>query len=497
MTLVLPLTYCHISWVIRHWSDMLGIGSKNDVMSFIKVEEAGMDFRQRREAILNDNITKVIITLAIPVIINNLIQTFYNLTDTYFVAQIGGNEVASIQLVWPILFLMISFGTGMSAAGTTLIAQYIGNKNELAGRKIAGQMVSFLVLLAIVIGVLGAFFAPHVVYAMGARETLYSNAVTYLRIMFLGLPTMFLMFAYNAVKQGQGDNVSPMYFGAISVVINIILDPIFIFVLGQGIAGAAYATIIARGVVGLYSVMTLFTRSQTLILEPRALGLEKTSVFKICQLGIPSSLGQAMTAFGFIILNVFLVGFGEVTLTAFAIGNRISSLILMPVMGIGSALGTVVGQNLGADNLTRAKQAVKHSAVFSTVVLLVGGGLMYPFIGRLIGVFSKDSEVIFHGSNYLRLIILGIPLMGFFQIFIGTFQGSGHTIYSMILMMGRLWGIRLPVVFLLSHRASFGPTSVWYAMVFSNFIICIVGLIMYLSGGWQHKVIKDKAVILE
>jgi len=456
-----------------------------------------MDFRQRREAILNDNISKVIITLAIPVMINNLIQTFYNLTDTYFVGQIGGNEVASIQLVWPILFMMISFGVGMSAAGTTLIAQYIGNKNEAAGRKIAGQMISFLVLLSFVIGIFGAYVAPNIVYAMGARDTLYSHALRYLQIMFLGLPTMFLMFAYNAVKQGQGDNISPMYFGAISVVINIILDPIFIFVLDQGIAGAAYATVIARGVAGIISVMTLFAKNQTLELNPRDLKIERASVIKICQLGIPSSLGQSMTALGFTILNVFLVGFGEVTLTAFAIGNRISSLVLMPVMGIGSALATVVGQNLGADNLGRAKQAVRHSAVFSTVILLIGGSIMYPFIGTLIGLFSSDPDVVFHGSNYLRLIILGVPLMGFFQIFIGTFQGSGHTVYSMILMMGRLWGIRLPVVFFLSHQASFGPTSVWYAMVFSNFIICIIGLMMYLSGGWQKKVIKEKAVILE
>jgi len=243
--------------------------------------------------------------------------------------------------------------------------------------------------------------------------------------------------------------------------------------------------------------MTLFAKNQTLELNPRDLKIERASVIKICQLGIPSSLGQSMTALGFTILNVFLVGFGEVTLTAFAIGNRISSLVLMPVMGIGSALATVVGQNLGADNLGRAKQAVRHSAVFSTVILLIGGSIMYPFIGTLIGLFSSDPDVVFHGSNYLRLIILGVPLMGFFQIFIGTFQGSGHTVYSMILMMGRLWGIRLPVVFFLSHQASFGPTSVWYAMVFSNFIICIIGLMMYLSGGWQKKVIKEKAVILE
>jgi Na+-driven multidrug efflux pump len=196
-------------------------------------------------------------------------------------------------------------------------------------------------------------------------------------------------------------------------------------------------------------------------------------------------------ALGFTILNVFLVGFGEVTLTAFAIGNRVSSLVLMPTTGIGSALSTVVGQNIGADNVARAKEAVKRSVVISTVILSAGGALMYPFSERLISAFTMNAEVIYHGTNYLKLIIVAVPLMGFFQILNGTFQGSGHTVYSMILMMGRLWGLRIPMIVALSHTPSFGPNSVWYAMIASNFIICCVGWGIYFTGRWQRKVIKD------
>ncbi|MDN5299883.1 MAG: hypothetical protein PWP51_2436 [Clostridiales bacterium] len=456
-----------------------------------------MDFRKRREQLLTEPIGKVLITLAVPVMINNLIQTFYDLTDTYFVGRIGGNEVAAISLVWPILFLMISFGVGMSMAGATLIAQYIGNGNEKQSRHIAGQIISFLMFIAIIIGIAGYYLTPSIVYWMGARNSLFTNASTYLRIMFAGLPAMFMMFAFNAIKQGQGDNISPMIFGAISVGINVVLDPIFIFALNQGIAGAARATVLARVVVGTLSVMTLFSTRHQLTLQLRDLVPRMDQIIKICRLGIPSSFGQAMQAFGFTILNVFLVGFGEVTLTAFAIGNRVNALIIMPTMGIGNALSTVVGQNLGADNTARAKEAVKRSVIISTITLVIGGMMIYPLSDRLIGVFTQNPEVIFHGGNYLRLIMLSAPLMGFFQILNGTFQGSGHTVYSMILMMGRLWGLRLPMIVALSHTPSFGPNSVWYAMIASNFIICCIGWGIYFTGRWQRKVIKDVRTAVE
>jgi Na+-driven multidrug efflux pump len=204
-----------------------------------------------------------------------------------------------------------------------------------------------------------------------------------------------------------------------------------------------------------------------------------------------------MTAFGFTILNVFLVSFGEVTLTAFAIGNRISSLIMMPAMGIGNALATIVGQNLGADNVSRAKLAVRNSTIMSTIFLVVGGLIMLPFVQQIVKAFSTDPEVIKNGTEYLTMIIYGIPLMGFFQILVGTFQGSGHTISAMILMMGRLWVLRIPMVYMLSRLEGFGPSSIWMAMIASNLITCLIGLGIYLTGRWQSKIIKQKKSVLE
>ena len=456
-----------------------------------------MDFLQKRELILNGKMNKVILTLALPVMLNNFIHTVYNLTDTFFVSKIPGNAVAGVQFVWPLIFLITSFGIGMTIATSSIIAQYIGAHQQDRARKTAGQAISFLFLLSLVLGILGYLAAPTIIKWMGGTGELYDNAYAYLSVMFLGIPTTFMMNAFNAIKQGQGDTISPLIIGGLSVGTNIILDPIFIFVLDLGVFGAALATVIATGVFAFYGILTTFSEKQSLKIELSDLKFNREILSKIVSIGLPSSTGQATTAFGFTILNVFLVSFGEVTLTAFAIGNRISSLIMMPSMGIGSSLATVVGQNLGADNVKRAKEAVKSSTVLSTVFLVIGGLMMLPFSKQIVMAFSSDPEVISSGTEYLNMIIYSIPLMGFFQVLVGVFQGSGHTISAMVIMMGRLWGLRIPMVYVLSKLDGFGPSSIWYAMIVSNLIICLVGLGIYSTGKWQSKVIKNRKSVLE
>lgn len=456
-----------------------------------------MDFLQKREMILKGNMRKVILTLSLPIMLNNFIHTIYNLTDTFFVSKIPGNAVAGVQFIWPLIFLITSFGIGMAIATSSIIAQYIGAHMQDKAKKTAGQSISFLFILSLVLGTIGYFSAPTIIHAMGGTGELYDNAYAYLSIMFLGMPTTFLLNAYNAIKQGQGDMISPLIIGALSVGTNIILDPIFMFVLHLGVQGAAIATVISTGIFALYGIFTTFSAKQSLKLELSDLKFNKEVLIKIVNIGLPSSTGQAMTAFGFTILNVFLVSFGDITLTAFAIGNRISSLIMMPAMGIGSALATVVGQNLGADNVGRAKLAVRSSTIMSTVFLVAGGLLMLPFSEKIVMAFSTDPEVIKSGTEYLNMIIYSIPLMGFFQILVGTFQGSGHTVSAMILMMGRLWGLRIPMVYMLSRLEGFGPSSIWVAMIVSNLITCLIGLFIYSTGKWQHKIIKQKKSVAD
>jgi|SRR5690554_43207 len=192
------------------------------------------------------------------------------------------------------------------------------------------------------------------------------------------------------------------------------------------------------------------------------------------------------------VLTAFIVSFGEATLAAFGIGNRINSLVLMPAMGIGNAMATIVGQNLGADQLKRTHQAVKTGILLVSILLVCGALILYPLIPTVVRFFSQENEISSQAIHYLKLITLALPLMGFFQVFIGTFQGSGHTIMAMVLMIGRLWALRIPLIIVFKNYTEWGSSSVWYAMVLSNTIVCIAGYLLYLTDRWEKKVIDNK-----
>ena len=451
-----------------------------------------LNLKKKQELILEGKMSKVILLLAGPIMLNNMIQSIYNITDTYFVSQLGSTQMAAMTLVFPVIFFFLSIGMGINVAGTSLISQYIGNNEKDEATKVAGEVLTVALLISIFLGIPGGICAPYIIKFMGGTGDLLQMATHFLRIILFGMPTLFLFLAFTAIKQGQGDTVTPMKYTGFSVALNIILDPIFIFVFNLGIAGAAYATVLARGLFAAHAIYTLFFKQNGIKINYTDLKLDN-NVFKLIKVAIPSSIGQSMAAFGFMFLNGFIIAFGETTLAAFGIGNRINSLILMPAMGIGKTLATIVGQNLGAEQKNRAKKAVKTSALLSTVFLVTGGAIFFPFIPTVINLFSENTAVISQGIRYMRLITLSLPLMGIFQVFIGTFQGSGHTIFAMILTMGRLWALRLPMIMLFKNYTNWGSDCVWYAMVLSNGITCIVGFAIYLTGKWEEKVI-DKGI---
>lgn len=454
-----------------------------------------MDFKQKQKFILEGNMSKVIIILAAPIMFNNLIQTLYNLADTYWVSKLGTTSMAAMTLVFPVVFLSLSIGMGINVAGTALISQYIGANKESEGKKIASQMVTFAFTLAIILTLLGYLTTPFIVRAMGGEGEVFTQGTDYLSIMFWEMPSMFLILVYTAIKQAQGDTFTPMVLNVAGVILNIILDPIFIFVLDFGIKGAALATVFSRTIFALYSIYTLFIKKEGIFLEKSNLKLDIRRLEEILRISVPASLGRSASALGFIILNTFIISYGEDTLAAFGIGNRINSLILMPAQGIGMALATIIGQNIGAYKKDRVKLAFTTSIKLTTTFMAIGGIVIFSLSQNIISIFVQgDLEVLNQATKYLKLVSASLPLMGFFQIFIGTFQGAGHTVYAMIMEMGRLWALRIPMIILFGKLTTWGSDGVWYAMVLSNLFICIYGLIIYLSGKWRKEVIKVKAL---
>ncbi|KOA21487.1 multidrug export protein MepA [Clostridium homopropionicum DSM 5847] len=452
-----------------------------------------MNHLGKTEFILNGDMKKVIIVLSVPIMFNNLIQTLYSLADMYWVSKLGSIEVASTGFVWPVLFLILSIGMGLTIAGTSLISQYLGSKEKNQANKIASQIFLVAIILGLILSIIGYISTPYVIKLMGANSQLYSYSCKYLSIMFLDIPCYFIFLVFGAIRQAEGDTFSPMLLNIIGAITNVILDPILIFKFHMGIGGAAIATIISKVIYMPYVIFLLFMSLERVHIPIKFLRLKRNLILTILKVAVPTCIGQSFSSLGFIFLNSFIVSYGNDTMAAFNIGNNINSIVMMPALGIGTALASVVGQNLGGNRIDRAKLAFKTALCLSTIILVIGGSFLFLFAGNVIKIFvpeAKDMEVIIQGKYYLKIISAGLPLMGIFQVLIGIFQGSGHTIYSMIMEMGRLWFIRLPLILFFKNYTNWGSPSVWYSMMISNGIICLIGIIIYYKGAWQKKIIK-------
>ena len=453
--------------------------------------------RNKSQMILKGPLIKTILTLSMPIMASNLIQTFYNLTDTFFVSKLGTTQMAAMQITFPLIFLLISLGAGLSVGGIALISQYIGADKRRDARKVAGQLMTASLVASVAVSIIGFFFAEYILKLMNAEGDLLKYSSQFIKIIFLGSPTLFITFAFNGIKQGEGDMMTPMLISVGSVILNIALDPLFIFTFGLGIQGAALATILSRGVFNIVAIYIIFSKKHnTLEVKKSDLRINKKYLGQIIHVGMPAAVGQGTTAMGFAVMNGFIIAYGESIVTAFAIGNRISSLIFMPAMGIGGALSTIIGQNIGAGNIKRANKAFVASGALASGIMAIGGMFMFFFTDSLIAIFTNDPYIIKEGSFYLRMILITVPLFGFFNCLTGLFQGSGHTLSAMAINMGRLWLLRIPMILLLRFFNINDPKYVWYAMILSNVIIVCIGMLMYSTGRWKEPVIKRNKIVI-
>lgn len=454
---------------------------------------------EKRNLVLNGNIYKALIILSLPIIFNNLMQTFYNLADMYWIGRISDTdiEVGAIGGVASVTNLIIAFGSGLYVTASSLMSQSIGGNNKKRAEFIAGQALFFSVILGFVMMILGLTLNPYIVNLIGFKGETYRVAVDYLSILFYEIPVIFAAQIFTAMRQAQGDTLTPVILSCISVVLNVVLDPLFIFVIGWGVKGAAFATILSKFLV-LPIWLVIATKSRTGICIRLKNMLPDFSVIKtIVLIAIPASAGQAINSAGFVVLQRFVYGYGEATQSAFNITNNINSLAMMPAMGVGSALAFVIGQNIGNNNIPRAKKAFKATLLMTLAFGLVGMTFMLlPFTGRaMVKFFLDEKETIDLAMYFLIFVAANTPLMGIFQSITGVFQGSGKTTSVFIMTVARLWLIRIPIIYFFQKFTNVGSVTLYIAMLASNVLVIVVGFMLYFRGTWQIKIvdrIKDK-----
>jgi putative MATE family efflux protein len=453
-----------------------------------------MDPIRTRECILNGPILKTMVLLAWPVMVTSALQALYNLVDAFWLGRLGTAAVAAPGMAWPILFFFMSFAGGFQAAGSTFVAQHFGAGDRRGAEESAGQLLGFLWILSVILGALGYGLAPTVLRLIRAPEEVFPYALTYLRIECMGLPIMFVAQAFGGFMVGLGQTRFLMYINASSLLLNAVLDPVFIFGWGPipawGVAGAAWATVLSRAVVAAVGLGILFSGKRGLRLSLRDLWPRLSRVLPILRVGLPNVLDQASTSFGFVVMMGLVAGFGTTVVAAYTVGNRIINLINVVSWGAGSALVAMIGQNLGAENYERAAQVARRG-ITATFLALVGlYGVTLLLRRPMFAMFVSDPNVIQEGVWYIAIFGISIPFFGLFDASAAVFRGAGHTVPPMIMAIVRLWGLRVFLAWLFGYQLGFGTTGMWVGMTLSN-VLAGIALVLWLRRGtWKRRVVR-------
>ena len=448
-----------------------------------------MDKKSNREILLSGSMIKAIMMLTIPVMINSFLQTMYNLTDTYWLGKLGTEELAAINLVTPMQNIVINFGSGITVAGSVLISQYLGAKRDEDAKSMANQIFACAIIFSLVCVTACVLATPAIVTWLGATGETWSCGKTYLQFVIIDMPFLYTVNIYAAIRQAQGDTVRPMFLNLGGIIINMILDPLLMVVFNLGVMGAALATVAAKAVPAVIAFILLNNKKDDVYLNLSKLKFEKEKIKNILVVGLPTAIGGSTMQFGFLLMTRNVLKYGTQAMAAYGIGNKINGLITLPTNGIGSAVATIVGQNVGAEQYERAEEGYRLSMKISVVFLFVGGMILsrMPISTAIVKIFSDDEQVIAMAAEFLSIMAFWCFANGVYNSSMGLFQGSGHTEVTMVIDAARLWVFRFATLFICEEWLHMGVRSVWYSVVVSNGVSAVLLYIVYKTNYWKKK----------
>ncbi|WP_192349619.1 MATE family efflux transporter [Algoriphagus sp. Y33] len=443
------------------------------------------------------SLARSLFTLAWPIIMANILQTAYQLIDTFWLGRLGANAVAAVSISFPILFLVLSLGAGLTLAGTVIVSQFKGANDKKMIDFAASQTVVIVFLISILLAFLGYAVASPLMNLVGAGPEILNDSVTYFQVSSFGFVFLFMFFVFQSLMRGIGNVLLPMYIVFGTVLLNLVLDPLFIFgygsIEGYGVAGAAIASIITQGLSAAAGLFILFRGKQGIKIRLSSMKLEFRWVKRMFELGIPASLEQSSRAAAMTVMVMLVTSFGSEIVAAYGIGARILSLVIVPSIGMGIATTTLVGQNIGAGQIKRAEKIGDLSVKIAFFGLTGIGLLLFVFAEKLTAFFvPNDPQVIKDGARFIRIMSLSFGLLGVQQVLNGVFNGTRFTQASMLISIFSLWMVRFPVAFVLSAKTDLSFEGIWWAFPISNLIAAMVAFAYYKTGYWKIRTFRHR-----
>jgi putative MATE family efflux protein len=444
----------------------------------------------RKTLFLEGAIPRALLSLAIPIILANLLQTGYQLTDAFWVGRLGASGVAAISVSFPVTFLVIALGSGLAMAGATMTAQYVGAGRQDMVNHVAAQTMLMVVITSVVFGALGFVLAPALLELLGVTPEVYKGALGFLRVSFVGIIFVFMYAMFQALMRGVGQTRTPLLIVAGTVLLNFVLDPLFIFgwraIPAQGVMGAAFATLITQALAAGIGMIIFLRGRHGIALRWKGFRPDPPYLKRAFFLGLPGSVELSTRALGLMVMSFLVASFGTLAIATYGVGSSVLQVITIPVMGVAMAVATLVGQNIGAGNIERAAHITWLGTVVSFATLTLLGGIAWLCAPWLVSFFiPHDPAVIMGGAHFIRIMCLAWGGMGIQLCIVSAFRASGNMLIAMIIAMVSQWMIQFPMAYILARHTRLGPDGLWWSFPITNVAVALVSVAWFARGSWK------------
>ena len=447
-----------------------------------KIEEIGIMTGQKAPTALGtEQIGKLLMQYAVPAIIAMTASSLYNMVDSIFIGHgVGTMAISGLALTFPLMNLAAAFGSLVGVGASTLVSVKLGQKDYDTAQRILGNVLVLNIVLGLAFTVVTMIFLDPILYFFGGRDESVKYAREYMQIILLGNVVTHLYLGLNAVLRSSGHPQKAMYATIATVVINTILDPLFIYGFDWGIRGAAIATIIAQVISLLWQFKIFSNKDELLHFHRGIFRLRRKIVMDSLAIGMSPFLMNLAACFIVIVINQGLKRYGgDLSIGAFGIVNRLVFIFVMIVMGLNQGMQPIAGYNFGAQQYARVSRVLKLTIIFATVVTTSGFlmGMIIPDL--VVSIFTSDEELIAISARGLRIVVMFFPIIGFQMVTSNFFQSIGMASKAIFLSLTRQMLFLLPALIILPHF--FGAAGVWYSMPVSDLLASLVAMVMLVS----------------
>ncbi len=435
----------------------------------------------------NGKESRLIFRFALPMLIGNVLQQLYNTVDGIIVGRfIGKQALAAVGISFPVLFLLISLVMGLSMGATILLSQFYGAKKYDEVVRTVDTLLLTNYVVAIFISILGVFIAKPLLIALNTPIEIIPQALTYLKIIFIGMIGLVGYNLISAILRGLGDSKTPLLFLAIATVLNIVLDVVFVVWFDMGVGGAAWATVIAQTASFVFGIYHLNKKDNLVKIKYKNFQFDFKLFKESIRIGLPSGIQQMLVSVSFIVFQAMVNPFGTVVIAAYTASSRLQAFAVMPAMNMSMAISAFTGQNIGAQKYDRVKRGFWAGQIMSGAIIAFVTLIFIIFGKQLLILFNEEQDVVRIGYEYLKIVTPFLIASSIMFITFGVLRGAGDTKASMVISIFILWGVRLPVAKVLIHYL--GYKGLFWGIVADFMAGAIITVIYYKTNKWKNKI---------